>query len=75
MYIANGKFCQIEELTNQNDKKLFNLLKNNEKEYRLFVSDQPLPKSYDEFLEKLKCRFLVTKSEKDNIHSRCIKMV
>lgn len=44
----------IEELTTENDKLLFELMKDQEKEYRFFVSDQSVPKTYEEFQKELK---------------------
>jgi RimJ/RimL family protein N-acetyltransferase len=57
MYIAQGRFCSLEELTNENDKELFELMKNNKEEYRLLVSDEPFPETYEEFQEKLNIWF------------------
>jgi hypothetical protein len=34
MYTAQGKFCFLEELTTENDKELFEFMKNNKEEYR-----------------------------------------
>ncbi|GIW66743.1 MAG: hypothetical protein KatS3mg095_0641 [Candidatus Parcubacteria bacterium] len=57
MYISQGRFCYIEELTTENDKELFELMKENEEEYRNLISDQPLPQTYEEFQETLKIWF------------------
>lgn len=54
MYQFDGRFVYLEELTTENDKELFELMKNYEKEYRYYVSDQPIPDSYEEFLSVLK---------------------
>jgi len=32
MYIVQGRFCYLEELTTENDKELFELMKNNKEE-------------------------------------------
>jgi hypothetical protein len=39
MYTAQGKFCFLKELTTENDKELFELMKNNKEEYRFLISD------------------------------------
>lgn len=57
MYQFNGRFVYLEQLTSNNDKELFDLMKNYEKEYRYYVSDQPIPDSYEEFLPILKSYF------------------
>jgi len=55
--MAQGRFCSLEELTAENDKELFELMKNNKEEYRLLVNDEPVPKTYEEFQERLKIWF------------------
>jgi len=75
MYIAQGRFCYIEQLTTENDKELFELMKENEEEYRYLISDQPIPQTYEEFLETLNIwfshgrnyQFLVRKKKKDKV--------
>jgi RimJ/RimL family protein N-acetyltransferase len=57
MYIAHGRFCYLEELTTENDKDLFELMKNNKEEYRFLISDEPVPETYEEFQERLKIWF------------------
>jgi RimJ/RimL family protein N-acetyltransferase len=72
MYIAHGRFCSLEELTTENDKELFKLMKNNKEEYRLLVSDEPVPETYEEFQNRLNIwfthgrnyQFLVKKKDK-----------
>jgi len=72
MYIAQGRFCYLEELTTENDKELFELMKNNKEEYRLLVSDEPVPETYEEFQNRLNIwfthgrnyQFLVKKKDK-----------
>lgn len=54
MYKFNGRYVYIEELTTENDKLLFELMKDQEKEYRFFVSDQSVPKTYEEIQKELK---------------------
>lgn len=54
MYQFTGRFVWLEELTTENDKELFELIKNNEKEYRFYVSDISLPQTYEEFQQSLK---------------------
>jgi hypothetical protein len=49
MYIAQGRFCYLEELTTENDKELFELMKNNKEEYRLLISDKPVPETYFDY--------------------------
>jgi len=44
----------LEPLTTGNDYQLFELMKNNENEYRFYVSDQPIPQTFEEFRESLK---------------------
>jgi RimJ/RimL family protein N-acetyltransferase len=57
MYFAQGRFCPLEELTTENDKELFELMKNNKEEYRLLVSDEPVPETYEEFQNRLNIWF------------------
>jgi hypothetical protein len=49
MYFAQGKYCYLEELTTENDKELFELMKNNKEEYIFLISDEPVPETYEEF--------------------------
>ena len=72
MYIAQDRFCYLEELTTENDKELFELMKNNKDEYRFLVSDEPVPETYEEFQKRLDTwfthgrnyQFLVKKKDK-----------
>ena len=72
MYVAQGRFCYLEELTTENDKELFKLMKNNKEEYRFLISDEPVPETYEEFQERLKIwfthgrnyQFLIKKKDK-----------
>jgi RimJ/RimL family protein N-acetyltransferase len=72
MYVAQGRYCYLEELTTENDKELFELMKNNKEEYRSLVSDEPVPETYEEFQNRLKIwfthgrnyQFLVKKKDK-----------
>jgi RimJ/RimL family protein N-acetyltransferase len=57
MYIAQGRFCYLEELTTENDKELFELMKNNKDEYRFLISDEPVPETYEEFQNRLNIWF------------------
>lgn len=57
MYQFNGRYVYLEELTTENDRELFEMIKNNEKEYRFYVSDAPLPQSYEEFQQTLETWF------------------
>ena len=57
MYIAQGRFCYLEELTTENDKELFELMKNNKEEYRFLISDEPVPETYEEFQKRLNIWF------------------
>jgi len=54
MYTFNGRNIYLEQLTTLNDYQLFELMKNNENEYRFYVSDQPIPQTFEEFRESLK---------------------
>ena len=73
MYTAQGKFCFLEELTIENDKELFELMKKNKDEYRFLISDESIPETYGEFQERLNIwfthgrnyQFLVRKKGKD----------
>lgn len=73
MYTAQGKFCFLEELSTENDKKLFELMKKNKDEYRFLISDESIPETYGEFQERLNIwfthgrnyQFLVRKKGKD----------
>lgn len=53
MYKFIGRFVYLEELTTKNDKELFGLMKDNEIEYRLFVSDFPVSQKYEDFQKQL----------------------
>jgi len=72
MYIAQGRFCYLEELTTENDKELFDLMKNNKEEYKFLISDEPVPETYEEFQKRLNVwftygrnyQFLVKKNDK-----------
>jgi RimJ/RimL family protein N-acetyltransferase len=72
MYVAQGRYCYLEELTTENDKELFELMKNNKEEYRLLVIDEPVPETYEEFQNRLNIwfthgrnyQFLVKKKDK-----------
>jgi len=72
MYFAEGRFCILEELTTENDKELFELMKKNKEEYRFLISDEPVPETYEEFKERLNIwfthgrnyQFLVKKKDK-----------
>jgi RimJ/RimL family protein N-acetyltransferase len=73
MYFTYGKFCFLEELTTENDKELFELMKKNKDEYRFLISDESIPETYEEFQERLNIwfthdrnyQFLVRKKGKD----------
>jgi len=75
MYTAQGKLCFLEELTTENDKELFELIKKNKDEYRFLISDESVPETYEEFQERLNIwfthsrnyQFLVRKKGKDII--------
>jgi RimJ/RimL family protein N-acetyltransferase len=72
LYIVQDRYCYLEELTTENDKELFELMKNNKEEYRLLVSDEPIPETYEEFQNRLNIwfthgrnyQFLVKKKDK-----------
>ena len=57
MFICNGRFCVVEELTTGNDRVLFNLMLTNANEYRFFVSDEEVPESFEVFQTKLQFWF------------------
>lgn len=49
MYICEGRFCRLEELTTGNAISLFNLISNNRLEYQRMVSGEIIPASFDCF--------------------------
>lgn len=57
IYVFRGRYVYLEQLSSKNDKELFEMMKNNEKEYRFYVSDAPLPSTYEEFQQRLKIWF------------------
>jgi RimJ/RimL family protein N-acetyltransferase len=71
MYEFFGRFVYLKQLTTKNENELFELIKNNEEEYRKYVSDQPIPENYDEFVKTVdiwfesgrNCQFLVYKKQ------------
>lgn len=57
MYVCNGRFCILEELTINNEAKLFRMMLQHGDEYRQTVSDEPIPISLNVFKEKLNMWF------------------
>lgn len=57
MYVCNGRFCILEELTTDNEAKLFEMMLQYGDEYRQTVSDEPIPVSINVFKEKLNMWF------------------
>ncbi len=57
MLVYNGNLCNIEELSTLNDDALYQLMVENENDYKIYVSDEAIPLSYNDFQEKLKYWF------------------
>lgn len=80
MYKFIGRFVYLEELTTENNKELFDLMKNNENEYRLYVSDSLLSQTYEDFQKQLDVwffhgrnfQFLVYKKDKKDLKKELI---
>jgi RimJ/RimL family protein N-acetyltransferase len=74
MYRTTGRFCYLEELTIENEKLLYELLKNNKEEYSYLVSDSPLPEEFKDFQLLIKRWFengrsfqFIVKDKKSNV--------
>ncbi len=79
MYIAKGKFCYIEELTNENIEDLFDMMKRNKDEFKFLISDQEIPDSFEEFKKWLEEFFtsdrayqFIVYDKKDKNTRRCL---
>lgn len=53
MYIYEGRFCKIEELTTQNNFDLYQLMHKNRAEYERLIYNEPVSRSYPEFVQKI----------------------
>lgn len=57
MYFYTGRFCNIEELSTDNEYDFFLFLLKNKLEYEQKVSNQIIPKEYSSYLQTMKAWF------------------
>jgi RimJ/RimL family protein N-acetyltransferase len=69
-FVYKGIYCYLEQLTTLNDTDLFNLLKEHEKEYRFYVTDEPLPENLEDFRNLLREYFRVSREIQFVVYSK-----